>query len=163
MVKKLDRKLIVLLNSVDEKTREQDLRHIYESCVRKSKEQGKWENGYRFETYIEMGRRLISYNGLNKDTSYFTELELKVRGMGVDVAFLVSSYKDRGLIDEELSWLGFCKDSEDCSSLSFTPSKYISNLEAIKDCSQQEMDKLFSLYTIGKEAYFSEQFPGLYD
>lgn len=163
MEKKLDRKHLVLLNTVDQKTREQDLSHIYESCVRKSKEQGKWENDYRFETYIEMGRQIINYCGLNKDTSYFSELELKVRGMGVDVAFLVSNYKDRGLIDEEQTWLGFCRDKDDCSALNFTPSKFISNLEAIKDCSQKELDKLFSLYTIGKEAYFSKQFPGMYD
>ncbi len=79
--------------------------------------------------------------------------------LGFNVGFLTSEFRDRGLIDEEGSWLGIEKKVlKKTGKMLFEPSDLLASKPPIQDCSPEELVKLYVYYLQGKSNFFARQF-----
>lgn len=112
------------------------------------------------EFYIAVGKELLSYEGIDDSVTSYHELEIKMRKLGRDVAYLCSEFKDDGLMREELCWLGRLTHEEN-TELNFTLAYNLKDDEGIKwpfsDCSEVELLSLYAIYQQGKLEFLTKK------
>jgi len=108
--------------------------------------------------YLNIAKRLLSFEYIHNGIKHMSELEQKMFGLGKDVAFLVEEFKDSGLYHEEAVWLGMARRVPDERGIVFEPSKMLSELDPIKDCSPQELVMLYTKYQQGKASFHEEKY-----
>ena len=155
---RLERERIAELVSKPREEVEADLKQLFERHVAESVKHG--ELG--FQVYIAIGNAVIHYVSIKDFVTSFNELSQKFRSLGKEVAFLTREYQDRGIIDEEGSWLGLKTTEYDSIEKRvrdiFKPVPHLSQMTPIKDCSPDELMKLYLDYTSGKAEFFARTY-----
>jgi len=112
------------------------------------------------EFYIAVGKELLSYESIDDSVTSYHEIEIKMRKLGRDVAYLCSEFNDDGLMREEVCWLGRLTHEAN-TELSFRLAYSLENEEGRKwpfsDCSEHELLSLYAIYQQGKLEFLTKK------
>jgi len=138
-----------------------DLRDLYESGLKKGLHHV-WVNpdgttGGKHQIFIEIGESLVDYI-IDEKYERMSDLIEDFNMLGWCVGYLVHTYNDRGLSDEECIWLG--KEGlhvAQAGKISYEPSDHLKTKPVISECNTEELVKLFDTYFRAKGDYFTKK------